>query len=336
MVAPNLALVPCPLCGWSADFRTLRITRSDAHIVKYGVLYEGRKLSEWKCCGRCGFVHQNPRPSTSALQDFYAKGQYHPPEVPANVKDYVDFATWYYAEKVDYAVRLSGLPQGRVLEIGCGLGGALRLFAERGWTAIGIEPDPTQAAYASGTLGLPGVQQRLVDRTLRVEPKVHLIFSNHAFEHFADLQSVMLGLSEVLEIGGCIFTAVPTYYANRSRLSKLWMNSGHYSLFTHRSLNQLLARHGFEEIGHTYRGWRKEIDDLWHVARFTGRPQDPSVFFEDASAVQRYVNAWNPEQGRPALGSPAPLAARIPAQGTQALPPCRRRSDKVDSTWHWD
>jgi SAM-dependent methyltransferase len=294
MAANSLLLVPCPLCGAHNGFLPLRITRTDLHIRKYGALYGDRQLSEWKACGRCGFVHQNPRPTLDALRQFYVGGQYHPPRLPESDEEYLAFSDWYYSEKIDYAVARAGVPSGRVLEIGCGLGGALRQFAARGWTAIGIEPDPTQADYASRTLGLSGVRQGLVDERFDLGEKIDLAFSNHAFEHFADLHAVMRGVARVLRPGGVIFTAVPTYYRNRSRLSKSWMNSSHYSLFTHRSVNQLMARHGFEEICHTYRGWRKEIDDLWHVARFTGQPGDPLIHFEDPRYVQRYVNVYNP------------------------------------------
>ena len=307
----KLVLVSCPLCGWRTDFRSLRITKRDLHIAKYEDLYEGVSLSEWKACSRCGFVHQNPRPSREALSDFYAQGRYHPAEVPANVAAYLDFATWYYTEKVNFALAKTGLPGGRVFEIGAGLGGSLRLFRDRGWTGLGVEPDPSQAKFATQMLKLDGVRQGLVDDSLRLDAKVDLIFSNHAFEHLADLDAVMRAVTRILKPGGYIFTAVPTYYMNRSRLSKAWMNSAHYSLFTHRSLNQLFARYGLEEVCHTYRGWHKEIDDLWHVGRLRGPAMEPAAFYEDARKVQRYVNVYNPL--RSALYAPiyAGYASRV-------------------------
>ena len=70
------------------------------------------------------------------------------------------------------------------------------------------------------------------------------------------------------------------------------MNSSHYSLFNHHSLNQLFAQHGLSEIRHTYRGWRSEIDDLWHLARFDGAPA--AAQYEDPQRVQRYLNVINP------------------------------------------
>ena len=86
-----------------------------------------------------------------------------------------------------------------------------------------------------------------------------------------------------------MFTAVPTYYQNRSKMSLEWMNAMHYSLFTHKSLDQLCARHGLEPVAHTYRGSTKFIDEVWHVARFTGRPTAPEAHYEDAHQVARYV-----------------------------------------------
>jgi hypothetical protein len=72
------------------------------------------------------------------------------------------------------------------------------------------------------------------------------------------------------------------------------MNSAHYSLFTHNSLNNLLARYGFEEVAHTYCGWGKEVDDLWYLAKFTGKPGEPKMYFEEPKRVSRYLNVINP------------------------------------------
>jgi SAM-dependent methyltransferase len=290
----NLVLVPCPLCGNGEGFLPVRVTAEDIHLAKYGELYARQGISQWKVCGKCGFVHQNPRPSLASLAEFYANGQYHAPELPESLEKYARFASWYYSEKVDYAIAKTNLRAGRVLEIGCGLGGALLMFSRRGWDATGIEPDPMQARFASGMLKLSGVRQGLVDENFNVDEKIDLVFSNHAFEHLADLDSVARAIARVLKPGGHVFTAVPTYFSNRSTLSKQWMNSAHYSLFTHRSLNQLFAPHGLEEAGHTYRGWRKEIDDLWHVAKFTGRVSDSATSFEDAQTVDRYLSLHNP------------------------------------------
>jgi SAM-dependent methyltransferase len=228
------------------------------------------------------------------LAEFYASGNYHPPEVQKDVEKYIQFSNWYFKEKVSHAIANSGRLTGSVLEIGCGLGGNLLEFHKRGWKVYGVEPDARQAQFASQALQLPNIKHGLINDDYRLEEKVDLVYTNHAFEHFADLDSVMRAIARSLSPDGRVFTAIPTYFENRSILSKQWMNSAHYSLFTHRSLNQLFTRYGLSEIAHTYRGWTKEIDDLWHIAQYDGRPGNPEEFYEDSAKVQRYVNVYNP------------------------------------------
>lgn len=286
--------IPCPLCGQIDLFLDVRVPARDPEIRKYGSMYAGRRGSIWKICGGCGFVHQNPRPSVEVLNEIYLQSQYHAPVVMSTESEHMRFARWYYTEKIDYAISASKLTSGCVFDIGCGRGGVLKLFEERGWETFGVEPDPNLAGYANNTLGLSCVQQGIVDRNFKMTKKMDLVFSNHAFEHFANLDDVMKGLQNIIKPGGYLFIAIPTYFGNKSSLSKRWMNSSHYSLFTHRSLSNLLVRYGFEEVGHTYSGWKKEVDDLWYVARFTKAIEDPTVYFEDPWAVWRYLHVVNP------------------------------------------
>src|SRR5690606_24909284 len=101
-------------------------------------------------------------------------------------------------------------------------------------------------------LNLRGIQNTILDSNIELPKRVDLIISNHAFEHFADLDNVMRGVTRILKDRGCIFTFVPTYYKNRSNMSLLWMNSSHYSMFTDNTLNKLFGKYGLKEITHTY------------------------------------------------------------------------------------
>ena len=289
-----LETVACPLCGQSSSFIGIEVPDTDLHIRKYGALYAGRTISEWKVCGRCGFVHQNPRPSIDALNEFYTRSQYHTRLNGSSAQEHLSFARWYYGEKVAYTLKHSGLTRGRVFDIGCGQGGVLKLYEELGWKPYGVEPDRRLSDFAINELGLSGVRQGILDSHFALAEKVDLVFSNHAFEHFADLDQVMQGVRNILRPGGYLFIAIPTYFRNMTSISKRWMNSGHYSLFTHNSLNNLLARYGFEEVSHTYSGWIKESDDLWYLARYTEKGGDPRVYFEDPKKVSRYLRVVNP------------------------------------------
>ena len=287
-------MIPCPLCSEREVFIDVSVPYDDGHIVNYGNLYAGHDASEWKICGRCGFLHQNPRPSVAALEAFYADAKYRQHQDDPDVDDYSVFAEGYFGPKADYARRVCGIAQGNLFEVGCGFGGALLAFRSRGWTCQGIEPDAHCAAYARNQLGFPGVRPGLLGADILLEHKVDVVFSNHAFEHFADLHGTMRGIRAVLKPGGFLVTIVPTYRENRSNLSKRWMNSSHYSLFSHASLSHLVSKYGFEPVAHTYRGWLTEIDELWHCARFTGTVSEPARFFEAPRSVERYLAWTNP------------------------------------------
>jgi len=289
-----LNVVPCPLCNQAESFIEIDVPDTDQHIHKYKDLYAGKSKSEWKICGKCGFVHQNPRPSIESLNGFYSQSQYHTRIANNDADKYMKFARWYYGEKIDYVLNHIQNSQGRVFDIGCGQGGVLKLYEERGWKTYGVEPDKVLANFAINDLDLKGVKQGILDSHFAQEDKVDLVVSNHAFEHFADLDEVMQGVQNLLKVNGHIFIVIPTYFKNKSSMSKRWMNSAHYSLFTHNSLNNLLCRYGFDEVDHTYNGWYKEIDELWYLARYTGKKGDPAIFFEKPETVSRYLHVLNP------------------------------------------
>jgi 2-polyprenyl-3-methyl-5-hydroxy-6-metoxy-1,4-benzoquinol methylase len=270
------------------------ITDRDDHIASYGRLYGNARTSQWKICGNCGFVHQNPRPSAEALDAFYMASEYRREREDHPIDKYRKFGHWYYGEKIDFVERHAGLRTGEVYDAGCGYGPALAAFADRGWTTHGVEADEYCVEYARTKLGLTGVQRGLLRADAEPAGRIDLVFSNHAFEHFANLDDAMRGVARLVKPGGYVFTCVPTWFANRSVLSRQWMNSGHYSVFTHRSLDQLFARHGFEPVAHTYRGWWKEIDEVWHLARKVDVAPAPEQFFEDPAAVSRYLRVINP------------------------------------------
>jgi len=296
--ADSLVQVPCPLCAARGGLLPVNVPGRDLHIRKYGPLYAGHNASRWAVCGICGFVHQNPRPSVEALNSFYLSSQYHDPASAdweaGGVERYLEFSEWYYRQKAEWAIAATGLKTGTVFDIGCGYGGALKVFERLGWRCTGVESDKRLHAFATGELGLTRVRNDILRPDLRLDKQVDLVFSNHAFEHFADLPGVMAGIRGILKPGGVVCTIVPTYYCNRSGTSRRWMNSSHYSLFTHRSLNRLFAGHGLSEIQHTYRGWRREIDDLWHLARLDEAPVAAQAQREDPRQVQRYLNVINP------------------------------------------
>ncbi len=68
----------------------------------------------------------------------------------AVAEDYDAFRPGYPKELVDCIIELTGLPPGgKILEVGAGTGKATRLFAERGYQMLCIEPGANLAAVAA-------------------------------------------------------------------------------------------------------------------------------------------------------------------------------------------
>jgi 2-polyprenyl-3-methyl-5-hydroxy-6-metoxy-1,4-benzoquinol methylase len=104
-------------------------------------------------CEACGLVFRNPRPPVAAYVEEFGSGR-------AEVADEV----WLGARRSRTFVRFldawPGRP-GRVLDVGCGGGWFLRAAAERGWTAVGVDPSPEAVRRARQRLGVDARQGNL-------------------------------------------------------------------------------------------------------------------------------------------------------------------------------
>ncbi len=49
--------------------------------------------------------------------------------------------------------------RGRVLDVGCGVGGMMKPFLDRGWSGLGVDPDLDAVAHGA-SLGLPASSPR--------------------------------------------------------------------------------------------------------------------------------------------------------------------------------
>ncbi|MEO8701404.1 MAG: class I SAM-dependent methyltransferase [Kofleriaceae bacterium] len=290
----QLETIPCPLCGETDGHLAVDVPGGDGNIRGYGAIYAGLAKSSWKICGRCGFVHQNPRPSAATLDAYYLAGQYHPHTDPPDPEALVRRDEPAYRDEIDFALEHSGVRTGTVFDIGCGYGAALECWRRRGFEPFGVEPDRFLYEFARDRYGHTGVQHGVLDGAIDLAGTIDIAFSHHAIEHVADLHAMMAGIVKILRPGGYLFTALPTYFKNRTTMSKLWMNSAHYSMFTVRTFDQLLARYGFAQVAHRYERWTSTPDQFGHLARFTGTPFEPSQFYEDPHAVARYLRVVNP------------------------------------------
>jgi SAM-dependent methyltransferase len=225
------------------------LCRSDRHAVP--VLeasdYEYGVPGTWGLvrCTACDLYYQAPRPAAAALPAFY------PPSYAVYGDDPV--VGWLF--RITYwldARRVAGLigPTGRVLDVGCGAGGALVALARAGkWEVCGLELD-VEAARRAAAQGFNVRQGDLVDTDF--EPSsFDLIRMGHVIEHVRDPLATLRRAWELLKPGGTLFGETPNIDCWDFTLFGRYWGALHFprhiALFSPETIRAACTRAGFDE-----------------------------------------------------------------------------------------
>lgn len=298
--------VACPICS-GTEFASTPGYAKDPVVNRL----TSERRSRWAICQGCGLVLQNPRPSADDLEQLYRRHEYHQrggADITAALaygvrrpEPLIKYIDEHYAPSSDAP---------SVLDVGCGLGGALISYRLRGWDVHGVEPDPYFAEVAQG-LGVP-VEQRFFDGRSFRDLRVDLVFTCHAFEHFLYPLDIAASAREKLKPDGRLFICVPTYRKPRT-WAREWMNVSHTFIFTHATLGNLLFRAGFDVTDYRY---HSSASELWLLARPAEKaaPAAPLPYREDWRAVKRELEVTVP------LRAATWALPRVAARNVQYVP----------------
>ena len=205
-------------------------------------------------CVRCGFEQTSPVPSPSELKRLYEvyynfggeKGTLY---TKLRARFFFSFLnrvwTWVDGDISFYQVRGSG----RLIDIGCNEGRGLRIYAQNGFQAEGLELNETAAAQARA--GNFTVYTELLENFYPTDCYNVAVLSN-VLEHSLDPRKMLQSVRRILESGGSVWISCPN---NRSWLRKAfgrsWINwhvPFHVSHFSANTLERLLEETGFEQV----------------------------------------------------------------------------------------
>lgn len=144
---------------------------------------------------------------------------------------------------------------GRVLDLGCGSGRALKLFAEKGFTTVGIDFSDAMLQLAK-KLVLGASLKKMDIRQLEFpDASFDGIWSCFSLLHIPkrDIRTVFSGLRRVLKPGGVLFVAV-SLGNEEEGFEDEWLKKGTKMFFYNMSKEGLVkhleaARFSIEEIG---------------------------------------------------------------------------------------
>jgi SAM-dependent methyltransferase len=192
------------------------------------------------------------------------------PDIGARARADLSERCVFWLERLLAVVR----PPGRVLEIGCGHGGFVRLLQELGFEAAGTELSPWVVDFARRTFGVP-VHLGPIE-ALGLPPGFACIASFDVLEHVSDPLGLMRRCADLLAPDGVLLLQTPCYRGEGPGWS-MFQEPEHVHLFTEASVRQLLARAG---LGDVRVGPSLFPYDMW-VAAARGRLPAPAAVGAD-------------------------------------------------------
>jgi 2-polyprenyl-3-methyl-5-hydroxy-6-metoxy-1,4-benzoquinol methylase len=233
---------------------------------RHGTLYELDRFHVVRCL-RCGLVSLATSPDRKALEEMYGQE--------------------YFEQRQDYffhdAVPESGNDQGesvrenfraglalveeyasgrRLLDFGCAVGTFLSMAADAGWEVSGVDISDYAVAHCRDTLGFDARCGELKDAGFASET-FDVVTMWDVIEHLTDPVAQLAEVHRILKPGGIVLVDTPNeesllrslarvgYVATagvlRYPVEKLY-HQYHLYYFTRRTLQDALAKNGFEPV----------------------------------------------------------------------------------------
>jgi SAM-dependent methyltransferase len=195
-------------------------------------------------CKTCGLIYANPIP------DNY--NQLNNQTYTGVVDDYIDNIR---TKRKRYHGKLKRFSHyrltGNFLEIGCNVGGLLKVACEMGWNVKGLDICAAATKYAREQLGLD-VFTGTVEQAEYPENYFDVICTNAVLEHTRHPFSTLTECVRILRPGGIFYANTVNWDSYTRRLLgpdwKYLNMHGHIHLYTPENVNNLCQRVGFENV----------------------------------------------------------------------------------------
>ena len=229
---------PCAICDgvakrylWSQSFSAL----GEGLLEGYEVV----------TCPSCGFCFADGLPNQAAFDRYYqVMSKYEYKQQGGRESEY-DMAK--FRQVVAFLKPHLRTKDVRILEVGCATGGLLNMLKAQGYdNVMGVDPSPSCSRAAAALYGV-SVQTGTLSHMDVEEGSKDMVLLAGVLEHVRDLKAALQRLSGLLVEDGRMLIAVP----DASRFSEgedapfQEFSVEHINYFGPKSLNNLLAQHGF-------------------------------------------------------------------------------------------
>lgn len=257
----------CAICGSTENRQSKALAECLGLQDPFGILK----------CKNCAFCWQSPRPEEAEMAAFYnyiyfggplpdgTKWMNDYPSPPETTRRYSSTNRSFTYEQQKFHLELidkhKDRQETRLLEIGSGKGGFLKIVGRIGIKGVGLEPSESAVREARAD-GLEVYQGKLENPPDQVKFKSwDVIFMSHVFEHFECPRVAAQHLWNLLEPGGFVVLEVPNQFEAWMEKCSLFLRSltktsrsstmysvHHLSFFSIRHLEGLFSSEGFELV----------------------------------------------------------------------------------------
>lgn len=233
LATPTTDVATCPTCG-----------TPDAPIHHHDIVHRHYPIAgryETRRCPNCTLEWVSPALSEAQIASFYPDDYYAHQGTTRPSR----WSRLVARLGIDVRSKEPAFARpGRMLDIGCGNGAAMRRYAAQGWKTVGVNFSGRAEDYE---------QRVLIGRFLDMDfgdERFDYVRLNHTLEHLGEPVATLQKIFSILKPGGTLFIAVPNGNSWAYRLfGTFWWNYGvpcHLFVYNRKSLQVLLERNGFD------------------------------------------------------------------------------------------
>lgn len=204
-------------------------------------------------CRQCGLTYLNPRPTGDELIN-YNKTMWERWSISEKSKEHIgspETALITYREILNELNRQKPA-KGRLLEVGSGQGGFLKLCQTQGWDVYGLDISNECIAYVKNEHGIENAfVADLLDAGFD-DNQFDVVIFNHLIEHLTDPQTYLREIYRILKPNGILCVSTPNIDSISARVfGKYWQALFvplHLVLFSPTTLSQMLKETRFSDF----------------------------------------------------------------------------------------
>lgn len=230
----------CPLCGSGYAYQLVK--------MDFAIPYDSVLPSQYRIvqCGQCGFVYDDVDVGADTFARYYASAGKYVQKGVGGSGDITPVDRERYQGIIDFiSPELSGKDV-RIVDVGCGKGGLLRVFRENGYARLcAIEPSEGCVELMRKEFGLEAICATITD--LPRGRKFDLVSISNVFEHLYTVHDAVEAIDGIVEIGGLVYVDVPDGSRYWQYFYAPWysFDMEHINHFDVSSMSALWTQHGY-------------------------------------------------------------------------------------------